>query len=153
MFLSPLFIWGLLGILLIGAEMFAPGFVIFFFGAGAVLTGILSALIPGLESSWGLQALIWLGSSILSLSFLRKRFAHIFRGTILNNTEIPPEIGGSAVVVERITPDEPGRIKFQGTTWKAISYTEIIEPGEPVDILDKENLTYIVAKSILNLDL
>ncbi len=148
MFLSPPFLWSLLGLLLIAAEMFIPGFVIFFFGSGAIITGFLSVLIPGLSSNFALQGVVWILSSILSFTFFRKKFARIFRGTMLNK-EIDSDVGHTVKVIEAITPDKPGRVRYQGTSWKAISYTESFEPGEIVDIVKEENLTFIVSSTIL----
>jgi len=148
MFLSPPFLWSLLGLLLIAAEMFIPGFVIFFFGSGAIVTGFLTVLIPGLSSNFALQGFIWILSSILSFSFFRKKFANIFRGTVLNK-EITSDVGRTVKVIEAITPDKPGRVRYQGTSWKAISYTESFEPGTKVDIVKEENLTFIVSGRIL----
>jgi inner membrane protein len=148
MFPGPPFFWSLLGLLLIAAEMFIPGFVIFFFGSGAIITGFLSALIPGLSSNFTLQGIIWIVSSILTFSFFRKKFSRVFRGTILNR-EINSDLGYTVKVIEAITPEKPGRVRFQGTSWKAISYTENFEPGVMVDIVKEENLTFVVSSSIL----
>ena len=148
MFLNPPFLWTLLGLLLIASEMIIPGFTIFFFGTGAIVTGILSGIIPGLSDSFAFQGLIWILSSILSFGFFRKKFARIFRGTILNR-EIDRDVGRTAEVIEAISPDKSGRVRYQGTSWKAISYTESFEPGAKVDIVKEENLTFIVSRAIL----
>ncbi len=148
MFPGPPFFWSLLGLLLIAAEMIIPGFVIFFFGSGAIITGFLSALIPGLSANFTLQGIIWIVSSVLTFSFFRKKFARIFRGTILNK-EINTDLGHTVKVLETITPEKPGRVRFQGTSWKAISYTETFEPGVMVDIVKEENLTFVVSGTIL----
>lgn len=151
MFLSPPFLWTLLGLLLIASEMIIPGFTIFFFGTGAIVTGILSGIIPGLSGSFAFQGIIWILSSILSFSFFRKKFAGIFRGTILNK-EIDSDVGHTARVLEAISPEKPGRVRYQGTSWRAISYTESFDPGVTVDIVKEENLTFIVSGSILEDD-
>ncbi|MDA3941324.1 MAG: NfeD family protein [Spirochaetia bacterium] len=147
MFLSPPFLWSLLGLLLITAEMFIPGFVIFFFGSGAIITGFLSVLIPGLSSNFALQGIIWILSSVFTFGFFRKKFTKIFRGTILNK-EIETDLGCTVKVIEAITPEKPGRVRYQGTSWKAISYTESFEPGSMVDIIKEESLTFIVSSTI-----
>ena len=148
MFLSPSFLWTLLGLLLIAAEMFIPGFTIFFFGSGAIITGFLSLIIPGLSANFTLQSIIWILSSILTLGFLRKRFTKIFRGTVLNK-EIDTDVGQTVEVIEAISPEIPGRVRYQGTSWKAISFTESFEPGVKVDIIKEENLTFTVSRKIL----
>lgn len=151
MFLSPPFLWSLLGLLLISAEMFIPGFVIFFFGSGAIITGFLSVLFPGISTNFALQGIIWILSSGLSFGFFRKKFAKIFRGTILNE-KIDTDLGHTVKVIEKITPEKPGRVRYQGTSWKAISYTESFEPGTRVDIVEEKNLTFIVSSTILDED-
>jgi membrane protein implicated in regulation of membrane protease activity len=131
-----------------------PGFVIFFFGSGALLTGLLSWLIPGLSGNFLAQILIWLGSSALSLGFLRKRLSSIFTGTLLSGSdgkqiESDEDSGLTAQVVQKITPEKSGRISLHGTTWTAKSFDEQFEPGETVAILKKEGMSYWVTRSIV----
>jgi len=146
---NPIFIWALIGLLFIGLEFAFPGFVVFFFGVGALITSLLSAIIPGLKSSMIPQILIWLGTSSLSLAFLRKYLAKVFRGRMLVGSGDEAS-GKTAEVLERITPDTPGRVHFQGTTWKALSYTETLEKGEIVTVLKQEGVTLIVSKSLID---
>jgi membrane protein implicated in regulation of membrane protease activity len=148
MFTSPAFLWGVLGVVLIAAEMLIPGFVIFFFGAGALITALLSGIIPAITHEFVLQALVWVASSVFSLVFLRRRFSRAFRGTVFNPIQ-DEDVGKTAVVTEAITPENPGRVRYQGTTWKAISYTETFSPGEKVEIIKEENLTLVVTAPIL----
>ena len=143
------YFWILLGFLLVGSELLIPGFVIFFFGLGSLITGILTAVIPGLKSSFILQVLIWLGASALSLFTLRKYFARVFKGRLISAEKTDDFAGQKVAVIEAIGPDKPGRIRFQGTSWRAVSYTESFQPGESVEILEKENLTFVVTKSII----
>ena len=134
---------------MVGSELLIPGFVIFFFGLGSLVTGILTAVIPGLKSSFILQVLIWLGSSALSLFTLRKYFARVFKGRLVSGVKTDDFAGQKAAVIESIDPVKPGRIRFQGTSWRAVSYTESFQPGETVEILEKENLSFVVTKSII----
>lgn len=145
---NPSFIWGLAGFILLASEMFVPGFVIFFFGSGALLTAIAAAILPPVGASFGLQGLIWGASTVFSLVFLRRRFSRIFHGTVLNPSRIE-DLGKSAVVSERISPEKPGRVRYQGTTWKAVSYTETFEEGEKVSIIQEEGLTLVVSAQFL----
>lgn len=142
------YIWAAIGLLFMGAEFFLPGFVIFFFGLGSLITALLSWIVPGLRSHITLQILVWLASSGLSLYFLRRYFSKIFRGNLLPGLE-DDYAGKSAVVIEEINPEKPGRVRFQGTSWRAISYDETLAPGEKVEILKEENLTFVVTRSIM----
>ena len=146
MFSPPLF-WALLGVLLIGAEFFIPEFALFFFGAGALITALAAGFVPGLSDGVLLQLGTWVFSSIALFFLLRKKFGTVFRGNLLQRTG-SDEAGKSAVVIEQITPEKPGRVRYQGTSWQAVSYTETLEPGEKADILSQEDLVFVVTRSI-----
>jgi membrane protein implicated in regulation of membrane protease activity len=145
--------WAIAGIILIISEFFIPGFVIFFFGAGALLNALLTAVIPALKSNILVQVIIWLGFSGLSLFTLRRYFARIFRGLFLDSRSSTDQAGEKVDVVEDISPKKPGRIRYQGTTWRAVSFTESFKAGEKVEILKKENLTFVVTRSLLGGDM
>ena len=147
------FVWALLGILLIISEFFIPGFVIFFFGAGALLNGLLTVLFPALRPQFLIQIVVWLSFSGLSLFALRKYLAKIFKGRLLSSVDDSDFAGKQAEVVKAIKPDKPGRVRFEGTTWKAVSFDETMKAGEKVEILRKESLTFVVTKSILGNDI
>ena len=143
---SAVIFWAIAGILLIGSEMIIPGFTIFFFGLGALLTSALTAIIPGLENNIAIQVLIWAASSITSFAFLRKYLAKIFKGRLIDDHSGEDDDSGKlATVIRPISPEKPGRIRYHGTSWKAISYDQSFEPGEKVEILKQEGLSYIVS--------
>jgi membrane protein implicated in regulation of membrane protease activity len=145
--LTPL-VWAILGVLMTVSEFVIPGFVIFFFGAGALLTALLSWLLGGLEGNYFLQILIWLGSSGLSLALLRRYFAKSFRGEEFTGPRDDETIGHQVKVIERISPENPGRVRFRGTSWIARSYDESYEEGETVEILKSDGSGFIVTRSI-----
>ena len=143
---EPWFVWALIGICFIGFEMLMPGFVIFFFGLGGLLTALL-CLIPFFAGILWLQILFFIGFSILSLVFLRKKFSAIFAGTVFKSKTGKYEddgIGELAEVTEAIGSNVQGRIRFRGTTWKALSNNTEISVGQKVRIVSRENVTYKV---------
>lgn len=145
MFLASL-LWALAGLAMIGAELFLPGFIIVFFGIGAVAVALLS-LLPQIGGNPALQALLFAALSLGSLGLLRGRFAAAMKGSVFDTKrDRLDEISGErAVVSERIAPDAPGRARWRGTTWIAASYTETLEVGTSVVILGKEGMTLIVS--------
>lgn len=151
MFASAVFLWALLGLLMIGAEFFVPGLVIVFFGIGALITAGLSSVVPGLNKSVVLQVLAWLAATGLSFTFLRRHLSRVFRGKVITD-EGTSATGKKALVTERITPETHGRVRFEGTSWAAASYTETFDPGETVEILRQEGLILYVTRSILDSD-
>ena len=147
------YIWAAAGLLMIGAEFLVPGFVIFFFGAGGLLTAGLTALFPALRDAIPLQFLIWAGSSSLSLFALRRFLKPVFYGSESRGEEDDGFTGHQATVVEEIRPGRPGRVRYQGTSWSAVAVgAESIAVDEAVDILKKENLTLVVGRSYLEAD-
>ena len=143
-------IWAVLGFILIISEFFVPGLVIIFFGAGALLTAIISAIIPGLSSSILTQVLIWLGLSTLSLFSMRRFFKRTFFGRRLDTHEHDYDDGAkTATVLEQVGPEKPGRIRYQGTSWEALSFDKMYEEGAKVWILKKEGMTYYVGDPLL----
>jgi membrane protein implicated in regulation of membrane protease activity len=140
------YLWLLAGILLIGLELVAPGFVIVFFGLGALVTGLLSLLIPGLSGAWIPQLIIWGASSLLSLGLLRRFFKNTFRGKVIEDDGSDDYVGQFAEVTEPISAVKPGRVKFQGTSWKAMTFDTDLVPGDTVEIMKKDNLTLMVSK-------
>jgi len=143
---QPWFVWSLIGLACIGLEMLMPGFVIFFFGIGGLATALFS-LIPFVSGMLWLQVLLFVVFSTLSLVFLRKRFSRIFGGTIFDSHKGNPEeagIGKTAEVIETVGVVTEGRIRFQGTSWKAHCREGEIAPGKTVRIVSREGMTYLV---------
>ncbi|MFP4378315.1 MAG: NfeD family protein [Spirochaetales bacterium] len=144
-------IWAIIGLVLIVSEFVVPGFVIFFFGAGALLNALLVALVPGIAGNIVAQILIWLGFSTLTLFGLRRYFAKWFRGRTFDEEDRAEYIGKEAKVTEAIGPDKPGRIRFNGTTWVAESYSENFSAGQRVEIIKREGTRFIVTESIMGI--
>ena len=140
-------LWAIIGGALLLAEFAMPELVVIFFGLGALLNAFLLALIPALRGNIPLQIVLWAGSSGLALALLRRYAARWFRGDGVETQ--PAGVGERAEVVEAITAEQPGRIRFHGTTWQARAVQETILAGTTVTILEKENLTYLVTREEL----
>ncbi len=136
--------WIVAGLLLVLSEFIVPGFLIFFFGVGALLTGCLMLCFNGMPVY--LQLLIFAITSVVCLFAMRHFFPKVFSGRERAN-ELPSddeECAGKAVkVVETIVPDVGGKISFQGSEWHAVS-DKRHEAGEIVKIIRRDNITMIV---------
>lgn len=136
------YIWILLGLAIMSMELFAPGFIIVFFGLGAVLTGLLLVFVPmGVNTQLVLFAVI---SIILLVSF-RKMAQGYFVGRTANPnpTGAAMEVftGETAIVTEDILPNSPkGKVEFHGSFWNADADAEIVK-GTKVTVLSRRNLT------------
>ncbi|HOX33969.1 MAG TPA: NfeD family protein [Spirochaetales bacterium] len=146
------FWWAAAGLVLVCAETFIPGLAVIFFGLGALATSLL-CLVPPFAASPALQALFWTASSLASLALLRRPLMRILRGSVfyrIPEEEVDPLEGEPAIVTERVGPEEPGRVRFRGTSWKALAYLETLEPGEEVRVVSREGLALVVTKDFLD---
>lgn len=141
--------WGWLGLgaLLLLAELLMPGLVVVFLGAAALMVGGLMGL--GLIDSLAASVFAWMGLSVgltLSLrSFLLKRLPSETRRAVTE--EAIHDFGAEVQVLEPINEhDTTGRIRYQGTTWPAISTQGDIAPGETARLVARQNLAWLVER-------
>lgn len=140
-------IWLIVGIILLLSEFLIPGFTIFFFGVGALITSLLMFFIPPLQDIIWLQFIIFSLTSILSLITLRKYFNTSLKGEIFKERE--DYLGKECKVVEALSEEKQGRIKYQGTTWNAISLVGKFKKGQTAIITGKKPddlMVFIVKK-------
>ena len=128
------------GVILMISEFVIPGFVVCFFGAGAVLTGIVAAIFSALGLTW--EIAIFIVSSIVFTLVGRKLF-HGGKVRDPNDLDDVDLSDGLAVVTEAIAPGHPGKVEFRGSFWTALAETEI-SVGTSVRILKRDNLTLTV---------
>jgi membrane protein implicated in regulation of membrane protease activity len=111
-------IWFLVGLALLLAELVLPGLVILFFGIGAWVTALAVLLFhPPLN----VQILIFLVSSLLSLSLLRKVIRKRFTTTTSDSTgDLQEEyVGKTVTALEPFDEYGKGKVSFRGSTWQA----------------------------------
>lgn len=132
------------GILLVLAEFAVPGFVICFFGAAAIATGLVHAVFQTMSGAALVSTYI-----ILTLAFVfgvRRFIPASFKGRVSSGSGDPDDdgvAGSHAVVAEAIAPDAPGKVDFRGSLWTASS-DRAIHAGERVEIIRRNNLELIV---------
>lgn len=141
--MSPVLLWFIVGLVLVIGEIFIPGLIIIFFGAGAWITALAQAL--GLIESFNEQLLVFLFSSVLSLVIFRRHGQRYFEGRV--SGELPPFEsiddfkGGRALVTATITPKRVGgKVEFNGTIWDAEADVELTA-GATVQVIARNNLT------------
>lgn len=128
--------WIVLGIILVLMELVVPSFTIFWFGLGAVVTGVLLALIPEISLKW--QILVF---SVSSVGFTIFWF-HLFVPRKKIQSLLVDEqaaIGQTGIAATRaLIPGEIGRVVFSvpvldDESWKYIA-DEPIETGNRVRV-------------------
>ena len=136
------YLWIVLGLAIMSLELFMPGFIIVFFGLGAVLTGLLLLFVPmGVNT----QLVLFTVISIVLLAAFRRMAQGYFVGRTANTnpTGAPMEkfTGETAVVTEDIIPNSPrGKVEFHGSFWNADADVELAK-GQKVTVLERHNLT------------
>jgi membrane protein implicated in regulation of membrane protease activity len=143
------YIWLILGALFIVAEIFTTGFVLMWFGVGALVAALLSVLgIGGLT----LHVLVFLFISVALTIASRTIFDNIFmRGSpgreLKTGVEtMPGRIG--VVVCSSEGPMREGAVRVFGSTWRAFPLEgegELIE-GEQVEIARVEGSSVYVRR-------
>jgi len=143
--IPPQYVWIVVGLVIMSMELFLPGFILCFFGLGAVLTGLLLIFIPmGVNTQLVLFSVLF----ILSLVSFRRCAQGYFTGRVSgkNPSGRPLEVhaGETAIVVEDIIPNSPrGKVEFHGSFWNADSDVEIVK-GAKVTIVERRDLTFKV---------
>jgi len=122
----PWWMWVVLGMVLLLGEVLTPGgFFIIFFGAAALVVGLLKAL--GLEMALSYEVMIFAILSIVGLIFFRKPLQQKFR-------QLTPDMfagelkGESGTAVEEIAAGATGKVELRGTAWNAVNAGESALP-------------------------
>ena len=135
--------WLVSGLVMCALEIVVPGFVIIFFGAGAILTALATLVFPGLGVS--AQTLLFIVLSLASLAAFRRQA--VGRGARKDaDAAIDYDddfTGRYAVVVEAVAPGAPGKVEFNGVNWNAASDTALA-PGTRVRVVSRNGLTLTV---------
>lgn len=133
--------WLVIGVALLGAEMFVidAQFYLVFLGAAAVIVGLAGLAGIGLPE-W-LQWLVFAGLSILAMVAFRRRLYAFVR----NREGHVPErvtVGDRVVVPTRLEPGASCRVDYRGSSWTARNVDGLaIEAGREAVIIRVEDLT------------
>ncbi len=143
---APLF-WLIIGVILLFLELVLPGFVLFFFGVGALVTSLVAYLFE-LNLSW--QLALFIIASLASLFSLRNVIQSKFLQSSPEDEEDEDVVlvnpGERGVVVDKICPPAEGRIKYSGTFWRATA-DEKINEGEIISVVSQKGLVIQVEKT------
>ena len=140
--------WAVSGIALLLAELAVPAFVLIWFGLGALLVALATALLP--EMGLTVQLAGWL---VLSLALVVAWFK-IFRPNA-HKTRVGMSddyvIGEVGLLTRSVAPFEKGAVRFQkpilgSEAWDCIA-DEAIAAGERVKIVAVEGSLLRVGKS------
>ena len=136
--------WLSLGLILAISEFVVPGFVIIFFGFGALFVGVLVWMFPALSEM--AQLLLLPLSSLVALALFRRFFVKSVAkvgtetGTNFDDNDC---VGRVVKVVVAIEPGTDGKVELNGVNWSA-SCEAPVAVGRNVRILSRSGLTLCV---------
>jgi membrane protein implicated in regulation of membrane protease activity len=139
--------WLVIGIVLIALEAMLPSFVAFWFGVGAIITGILLLLIP---MSFAVQLLTWLGFSSAALFAWFKWIRPQMRDRTTSGLARESIVGEVGMVIRPPQEHIRGRLKFStprlgAEEWEFICDTKT-DVGDRVHVREISGNTLIVEK-------
>lgn len=138
--------WMILGALLILSEFFATGIVAIFFGVGAILVGIATAI--GLISSPAEQIVLFAVFSVAALLFAREKIKVWFRGKVSDRWEgdqDPISARGARVTVTRAFKQGAGKVRLNGVEWNAECDSNGFEVGDTAWVVGHRGITLLVS--------
>jgi membrane protein implicated in regulation of membrane protease activity len=142
--LHPALLWLIIGVMLFLLELALPGFILFFFAIGSLLTALATWLFP-IDLAW--QLALFIVASLLSLLSLRKLVQRRLLDPETDDDKDDPRAqpGDRGVVCAAIAPPAEGRIKYSGSFWRATA-DENIADGEIISVVHQDGLIIHVEK-------
>lgn len=133
-------IWLIIAGLFFVGEIITVGFLVFWFGVGALLAMIVSFF----TSNIIIQTTVFIVSSAILL-FVTKPFVKKFVDVKPTNTNAFSIIGKKALVIKEINSHSVGQIKINGEVWSAEAENdETITEGSEVEIVKINGVKAIV---------
>ena len=133
------------GLLLMILEFALPGGVAFFLGVSGLIVGFLRFfdVITSTGGSVAAWMVLSVGLTIAIRPFIKRYFKP--ESSFKYADEDYEAMDQIAEVIEDVTDyDNSGKIRFDGTSWRAKSLEGNIKAGEKVRIRFRENITWIV---------
>ena len=130
--LTPWLLWFVAGVALALFELAVPGFILIFFGVGCI---VVSGVLLVVDLTVTEQVWLFVAATIVSLLALRRYAMRVFSGSQDVNPEdqLIEQPQGTGKVVDRITPQTPGRVAYRGSFWDAVS-TVTLEPDTMIKV-------------------
>ncbi|MDQ3800373.1 MAG: NfeD family protein [Acidobacteriota bacterium] len=129
-------LWIVLGVVLIIAETFTLGFVLFWFGIGALAAGLVGLLGFGVVAQFLAFAIVSVALTALSRTIFAKYYSHGDHEALKTGIDaLPGQIG--TVTSESKGALREGAVKVYGSTWTAfpeIGEEPLVE-GEKVEVV------------------
>lgn len=137
----PWWAWLVLGIGLLGVEMFVidAQFYLVFIGLSAAIVGLLGLI--GVDLPSWVQWLIFSALALVAMLAFRRRLYEMLRGAA-GKVDERLTVGDRVVIQARLEPGQSGRVEYQGSNWSARNTGSVaIEAGSEGVIAAVDGLT------------
>ncbi len=137
----PWWAWMVLGIGLLGVEMFVidAQFYLVFIGLSAAVVGLLGLF--GVDLPEWAQWLVFSALAVAAMVGFRKRLYEKVRGSA-GHVDERLTVGDRVLVTARLEPGQSGRVDYRGTSWNARNTgAAAIEAGREAVIAEVDGLT------------
>ena len=135
----------LAGVVLIGVEIIAPGFVVIWLGLAALVTAL-----PVFLGAPAWVDLVVFGGTLLLFTTVGRRLAitKVFRGARAARTNAEAVIGETGVVLEKVDPIlGTGKVRVGGEVWTATSDEgQAIDQSESVIVRGLKGVRLVVSQ-------
>jgi len=139
--------WLVLGVGLIIAEVFTLGFVLFWFGIGAVAAALVGFLGGGFLLQFLVFAIVSIALTAMSRTIFANYLSHRDEDTMKMGVDSLPGQVGTVTIPSKGALKE-GAVKVYGSTWTAFPVddeTELIE-GEKVEVVSVKGSSIYVRR-------
>jgi membrane protein implicated in regulation of membrane protease activity len=128
-------LWIVLGVILIIAETFTLGFVLFWFGIGAIAAALVGLLGFGVVMQFLVFAIVSIALTVLSRTIFAKYYSHGDNDAIKTGIDSLPGQIGTVTIASKGALKE-GAVKVYGSTWTAFPEAgeEPLAEGEKVEV-------------------
>ena len=123
-------LWVVAGLVLGAAEIKISGFVLAWFGVGALIAGVVAALGFGITA----QTLTFAAVSLSLFAMSRTIFHSLLMRTAAGNVKVGTDamLGAEATVIEALPANGNGTVRINGELWHARSVDGAIAAGSTV---------------------
>jgi len=142
--------WLVLGVMLIIAEVFTLGFVLFWFGIGAIAAALAGFLGGGFLVQFLVFALVSIGLTVMSRTIFTRYLPNAGEDAVKMGVDSLPGQVGTVTIASKGALKE-GAVKVYGSTWTAfpIDGDTDLKEGEKVEVVSVKGSS-IYVRPILN---
>ena len=128
--------WVVLGVALIIAEIFTLGFVLFWFGLGALGAGLAAIAGFGMPIQFAIFASISIGLTVMSRTIFAKYLPHKEDGEVKTGVDSLPGQVGTVTGASKGALNE-GAVRVYGSVWTAFPADDDVKliEGEKVEVV------------------